>query len=260
MPHISTTNTSLWIYLYRLAEIKAMKTGKVSRLLKQNAIDCVLNKGQSNFTVENEQTVKQSLSNGIETDWKVGDKPFTALCDYMDTCSYQCKPNKDVLETNYDTYNENFISLNIEKIMEKIKEIFKEQYVLEKDKLVRTINYVKEYPLVQIYSALDRLLNDETEIIFDMFGKKGNLINIGNYYLFQPIEIKDKTISIYDRARAIHFKHPKIKVGLPKNINNLLETDKATTTETKEDDDIKKSEKISEKIKELEEKYHCYNL
>ena len=258
--YIDDEYESLDLYLYRLAEIKAMKTGKVSRLLKQNAIDCVLNKGQSNFTVENmNQTVKQSLSNGIETDWKVGDKPFTALCDYMDTCSYQCKPNKDVLEINYDTYNENFISLNIEKIMEKIKEIFKEQYVLEKDKLVRTINYVKEYPLVQIYSALDRLLNDETEIIFDMFGKKGNLINIGNYYLFQPIEIKDQTISIYDRARAIHFKHPKIKVGLPKNINNLLETDKATTTETKEDDDIKISEKISEKksekIKELEEKY-----
>ena len=96
--YIDDEYESLDLYLYRLAEIKAMKTGKVSRLLKQNAIDCVLNKGQTNFTVENmNQTVKQSLSNGIETDWKVGDKPYTALCDYTVSYTHLTLPTKRIV-------------------------------------------------------------------------------------------------------------------------------------------------------------------
>ncbi len=259
--YIDDEYESLDLYLYRLAEIKAMKIGKVSRILKQNSIDCILNKGQTNFTVENmNQTVKQMLSNDIEIDWKVGDKPFTALCDYLDTCSYECSPNKDVLDINYDTYNEDFISLNVEKIIEKIKDVFKEQYVYDKEKLIRIINYVKEYPLVQIYSALDRLLNDESELLTDMFGKKGFLVNIGNYYLFQPIEIKDQSISIYERILPIKFKHQKIKVNLPENINNIL--DSAESKETIEYTDLQETKNtettslpINKLLKDLQEKF-----
>ena len=256
--YIDDEYESLDLYLYRLAEIKAMKIGKVSRILKQNSIDCILNKGQTNFTIENmSQTVKQILSNDIEIDWKVGDKPFTALCDYLDSCSYQCTPDKDILDINYDTYNEDFISLNIEKIMEKIKNIFKDQYVCDKEKLIRTINYVKEYPLVQIYSALDTLLNNENELLTDMFGKKGYLVNIGNYYLFQPIEIKDQSISIYERMTPIKFKHQKIAVNLPKNINNVLESlETKETIESTTNDEIKTTSlPINKLLKDLQDKF-----
>tara|TARA_B100000085_G_scaffold97805_2_gene88845 strand:- start:12404 stop:15844 length:3441 start_codon:yes stop_codon:yes gene_type:complete len=256
--YIDNEYESLDLYLYRLAEIKAMKIGKVSRILKQNSIDCILNKGQTNFTIENmNQVVKQVLSNDIEIDWNVGDKPFTALCDYLDSCSYECLPDKDILDINYDTYNEDFISLNIEKIIEKIKNIFKDQYICDKEKLIRTINYVKEYPLVQIYSALDKLLNNENELLTDMFGKKGFLVNIGNYYLFQPIEIKDETISIYERTMPIKFKHQKIKVNLPKNINNVL--DSLENKETIESDVLEetkdKSLPINKLLKDLQDKF-----
>ena len=238
-----------------------MKIGKVSRILKQNSIDCILNKGQTNFTIENmNQTVKQILSNDVEIDWKVGDKPFTALCDYLDTCSYVCSPDKDILDINYDTYNEDFISLNIEKIIEKIKNIFKDQYVCDKEKLVRTINYVKEYPLVQIYSALDKLLNKENELLTDMFGKKGFLVNVGNYYLFQPIEIQDESISIYERTMPIKFKHQKINVNLPKNINNVLDSiESKESKESKEpvvlEQNNDKLLSINKLLKDLQDKF-----
>ena len=36
------------MYMYRLAERKAMKINEIAEILKQNAIDCVLNKQQLN--------------------------------------------------------------------------------------------------------------------------------------------------------------------------------------------------------------------
>ena len=224
--YIDENVETLDLYLYRLSEIKAMKIGYVSRVLKQTAIDCILNNSQTKLTVDNiNQTVKQNLSNKIQLDWRVGDKPYTALCDYMDTCSFECNPNKEIVDINYNTYNEDFVMLNTEKLVEKIKDIFKDQYVCSKDELIQKINYIRIYPLVQIYSALNRMLNDNTEILTDMFGKKGYLVNIGEYYLFQPIEIINKHISIFERMTPIDFKHSKIIVELPNNVNNAVQYD-----------------------------------
>ena len=224
--YIDNKFETLDLYLYRLSEIKAVKIGAVSRVLKQTAIDCILNNAQTKLTTENiNQTVKQNLSNKIVIDWSVGDKPYTALCDYMDTCTFDCIPNKETLNINYDTYNEDFIMLNTEKLVEKIKDIFKEQYVCSKDELIQKINYIRVYPLVQIYAALNRMLNDNTEILTDMFGKKGYLVNIGEYYLFQPVEIRNKHISIFERMTPIDFKHQKIIIELPPDVNNAVQYD-----------------------------------
>ncbi len=215
---------TLDLYLYRLAEIKALKIGNVSRVLKKTAVDCILNKGQSNFTVENmNQTVKQILSNKLEIKWKVGDKPYTAVCDYLDKCEYECNPTKDITDLNYETYNEDFIMLNTDKIIEKIKDIFREKYVCDKAELIATVNNVKIYPLVQIYSALDKMIEDKTELLTDMIGKKGFLVNVGDYYMFQPIELKNSYISIFERVTPIDFKRQKITVSLPSNIDNVLD-------------------------------------
>ena len=55
---------SVDLYVYRVAENKALQIGKISRVLKQNAVDCILNSGQNNFTVENmNQKIIQTLSN-----------------------------------------------------------------------------------------------------------------------------------------------------------------------------------------------------
>jgi hypothetical protein len=40
------------LYVYRMSEIKAIKIGKVTRLLKQVSVDCVINHGQSLLTAE----------------------------------------------------------------------------------------------------------------------------------------------------------------------------------------------------------------
>ena len=51
------------LYVYRLAEQKSIKIGMVSRVIKENAVDCILNYKQTNFTVEKmNQNIKQELS------------------------------------------------------------------------------------------------------------------------------------------------------------------------------------------------------
>ena len=60
------------------------------------------------------------------------------------------------------------------------------------------INIIKSYPLVQINAALNQLVEDKNEFISDKYGRLGSLVNIGDLYLFQPLELDDKHISVYD--------------------------------------------------------------
>jgi hypothetical protein len=41
------------LYIYRIAEYKAIQIGKVTRLLKETAVDCIINHDQTNFTQKN---------------------------------------------------------------------------------------------------------------------------------------------------------------------------------------------------------------
>jgi hypothetical protein len=225
------------LYVYRLAEYKAIQMGKVSRVLKETAVDCLINHDQTNFTQENieantEKKVKQVLSNGmILNDFKVGDVPFSATCDYMSYCEYKCTPtpNKDVLEVDarQDTYNETFIMMNLEKIFQKIRKLFSDKvdgkFFYKKSDLMHRINTPKTYPIVQIYAALTQLIDDANEQIIDKYGRVGHLINIGDYYLFQPSELNNPGISIFERSVPLNYKHSMVNFEIK---NNLLKPPK----------------------------------
>ena len=214
------------LYVYRVAEFKAIQIGKVTRVLKETAVDCIINHEQTNFTQNNfskqlKEPIKQILSNGMElNNFKIGDAPFSPACDYMAECNYDCRPDKDVdiKDLNKDTYNENFIVVNSEKILQRIRMLMKESYFYKKDVLIRSIRTPKEYPYVQIYSALTQLVEDENEFITDKYGRNGRLVNIGDYYLFQPVELRDKNASIFDRSTPIDFKHEMINFEIKQNI------------------------------------------
>jgi hypothetical protein len=207
------------LYVYRLAEYKAIQMGRVSRVLKETSVDCLINHDQTNFTQENieanaKNDVKQILSNGmVIDDFKVGDVPYSAACDYMVDCEYKCSPDKPLLEENAreDTYNETFIMMNSEKILQKIRKLFSDKidgkFFYKKTDLIHRINTPKPYPVVQIYAALTQMIEDANEPIVDKYGRTGHLINIGEYYLFQPSELRNHNISIFDRSVPIDYKN-----------------------------------------------------
>jgi superfamily II DNA or RNA helicase len=221
------------LYIYRMSELKALKIGKVTRLLKQTAVDCIINHGQTNFTntklkkeEEENKNVKQILSNHhIIEHFEIGDLDDTPTCDFM-KCEFDCLSGIELKDTiklkdiksNVDTYNETFMLVNSDKIIQKIKTLMKIRHFYKKRDLLQMINIPKKYPISQIYAALTQIITDNTEYIIDKWGRTGYLINIGDYYLFQPSELNYKNVSIYDRSVPIDYKHDVIKFEIKNNI------------------------------------------
>ena len=210
------------MYVYRLAEKKSIKIGNVTRILKENAIDCALNK---NVLTDEKLGYNKNivLGNKQKINFSVGDKPFTSVCDYMDNCNYECGINTLTYEPTLYTYNEYYININVDSIILKIKDLYKNSYLYDKIDIIKNVNQTVIYPLVQINSALDKLVNDTSIILFDILDRPGNLVNVGKFYIYQPIGINNKFISMLDRIQPNTFKHNKIRIVLPENIEKVEE-------------------------------------
>ncbi len=211
---LDTEDEAADLYIYRLAEKKALQIGKVTRMLKEISVDCILNIGQNNYTVEKmleipqNQNIEINLSSNKTIQYNIGDKPFTDICDYMDNCSYVCSPNAEIGENDIirDTYTNSFVKMNQERIISRIMQLYREHNVYSRNQLINSINIVKQYPIEQIFSALTYLIENKNEYLVDRYGRLGNLVNKDMYYLFQPIEITDENASMYERTAPIDYK------------------------------------------------------
>jgi len=259
----NTEDEAADLYTYRMAESKAIKIGMVSRVLKENSVDCIINHEQNNYTQEKirkvlKKPIKQILSTGeVINDYFVGITPNSPLCDYMEDCNVHChRPNSVPFDTSTkNTYNNYFILSNSEKLIQKIKLLFKEKFFYSKKTLLQKLNYPKPYPLIQIYSALTYLIEDSTEFLKDMFDRSGRLINIGSYYLFQPLELTDSYISVLDRSIPIPFKHQKINISLNEEYKQIFEK-KTTIIPLLKDQSLEEEEVEGNKIYNIiQEKY-----
>jgi superfamily II DNA or RNA helicase len=210
------------LYVYRLAEKKSMKIGNVTRVLKEVAVDCVLNISQTNFSFSNMDGLKidQMLYDGKAISLEVGDKPYSSMCDYKETCEYKCNnifKDKigdlgDVDEVNYSTYNEEFISANTSLIIQKIKMMFSQKYFYRKSDLISEIKAVTKYSLDEILYALDEIISDGNDIFVDKYKRLGKLVNVADIYMFQPLELLNSQVSMFDRETPVDVKHYDIKI------------------------------------------------
>ena len=226
--------------MYRFSEIKALKIGTVSRALKESSTDCILNMKQNDFTAKNLDTeVELQLSTGDSIQYQLGDKPFTSACDYMKNCNYKCAPSEQHKQTQKQhiklaTFDESFILMNVENIIKLIKQAFRERHFYKKMDLIHFINRVKMYSLLQIHFALTQMIHDNSEYLVDMYGKYGYLVNIGEYYFFQPAELTDPSISIFEKSTPIPFKRDKITLFInPENKKGQGQHEENTNLEEK---------------------------
>ncbi len=244
------------LYLYRLSEFKSVKIGAVSRVLRTSAVDCLLNIQHNTQTAAQlNQVVRQNLSSRKQIDYQVGARPYSALCDYMARCEYTCTPTfsngRPIQEqeelyglgsdsdsddsdsdgdggargrgsdVRLDTFNEKFMSMNLDKIIHKIRELYRDGFFYKKtgpNGIIAHVNAIRQYPVAQINLALTQMVTEPNEYVNDKYGRLGRIINVGDYYLFQPIEITDKRISIHERSTPVPFKHTSIEYPLPGNI------------------------------------------
>jgi len=216
------------VYVYRLAKKKAEQIGRVTRLIKETAVDCLLNIGQTNFTVNrlNQLAQNQRIEIRLSTDEKrmrfqIGDRPYTDICDYMGDCSFQCRPensaqNVDERDLVQDTYSEKYAQVNNPRIIKRIRELFREHHFYNKVELVNRVNVVKQYPIEHIFSALTALIKNKNEFLVDKYGRRGNLVNRGKIYAFQPVEINDEGITVFERSVPIDVKRSFVDMEIPK--------------------------------------------
>jgi hypothetical protein len=184
----------------------------------------------------------------------------------MAKCDYSCRYDKSIDEArlkNEDTYNENFIMNNSEKILQRIRMLMKESFFYIKDNLIASINTPKEYPRTQIFAALTKLIDDNTEFIVDKYGRNGRLINIGEYYLFQPIELQDQNISIFDRSVPIDYKHEMINFEIKEKITKPAVMKKASAAVKEEEIENLEGKKVIDEFNanfEITDKYQKHKL
>lgn len=197
------------------------------------------------------QNINIHISSGSNIQYRIGDNPFTDICDYMDTCHNTCSPMKDIKpeELIQDTYNYDFVKMNNDIIIDKIRNLFREQNIYKKNVLINSINIVKQYPIEQIYNALTYMIYNKNEFIYDKYGRMGNLVNKGEYYTFQPVEITDENASIYEKTAPLEYKREYIQFELPKTKEEMNETNEYETPTIE-----KGSETNDETNNEMEEK------
>jgi hypothetical protein len=260
---------SVDLYVYRYAEKKAIQIGKVTRLLKTIAVDCILNIGQTKFSVNRllENAANQSITIQLsrynqDIPFQIGDRPFSEMCDYMQNCEFVCSPMAHITEADIrmENYNNTFSQTNQDRIIKRIRELFREKMpniddtttylshvYYEREHLINAVTIVKQYPIEQIYSALSTLINNKNEYLIDAYGRTGRLIDKYDkntdtaYYVFQPTEITDENATIYERNTPIEYKRNNITLEIDKS-EKVFKPAKANTQQMdaiKEGDDEK---------------------
>tara|TARA_Y100000389_G_C17463984_1_gene523991 strand:- start:133 stop:3609 length:3477 start_codon:yes stop_codon:yes gene_type:complete len=201
----------------------------VSKVLKQNSIDCNFNK---NVNVnKNFKNIEMINSKNKTIIVNPNDIDYTLDCDY-DVCEYDCEydlsnnPDYKIDETTYNFFNDSISNINIVKIW--IKKLF-EIKILYKYEEIETILLNNDNYLTKdaIYIGLVSLVNNK-ESVYDKFNREGYIINKQLYYIFQPNDIVDDNIPLY--LRELPLKDRLYSISNLYNIklnNNLFTT---TTT------------------------------
>ena len=123
------------------------------------------------------------------TPYKLGDKPYSALCDYMESCSYKCQPEFDITEDNVSdsSYHEDFVNVNIEKILDD-----------NKAQSITSINlknksYIADYMIIASGTS-SRHLQSLSEILVNEL-KKVRLSELDEKENFHVSEVEENLIT-----------------------------------------------------------------
>lgn len=222
-------------YVYRYAETKAVRIGKVTKLLKEVSVDCILNIGQKNFTdaelfkiAENKKIEIQPSSLNKKVSFRVGDKKGTEACDY-DKCDYTCRIDVDMdlekmpFKEVKDTHSLEVMKSNANYLMDKIKNLYRtEKKSFHKDEFKKLLSVNSEDLLFYVLTKLV----DGNETVEDSFGREGRVSNRGEYYIFQPIEVSDSRSNLFENMMPINFRHARLKYKISdKIIKDALQED-----------------------------------
>jgi len=193
------------LYSYRVGFKKAVLIGKVTRLMKQSAIDC--NLSQQAIVIRGEPSVKQEDSQRKNRPAvNINDTPFTAICDWIETCDYTCKPqiNVPTLPMDDSTYDEYSARWRMEQLKQLVREWFTKQPFIQSEDLWNLFAGTKA-PRITVADILKEITNNKSFQVRHE-GINGYIRFCNGYYIFQPNIYADLTIPLAIRVASFPVK------------------------------------------------------
>lgn len=186
---------------YVLSEEKDRANKKVERLLKTISFDC-----------------------SKETSRRLGLDDGSPECDYQD-CDYQCvvRPqNTAVSKTTYDLYLERFEKYDIEYVKSVVQELFSLTFVWKLSDIMNVVQKQESNISEEVvFHTLGNMVKNQT-LVMDMYNREGFVVNMGEFYVFNPTGI-DVNTSMY--GKMFDFATAKNKYSLHEFSKQFLNVD-----------------------------------
>jgi hypothetical protein len=155
----------------------------------------------------------------------------------MEDCNYKCYPEdantKIKTKEINELYDKEQISVNSKQIVEKIKKIFKIENVYHFD-TIKSMEIFKNATKEELYYGLTQLI-EGPETIQDKYGRQGRLVNRGSYYIFQPVEVTNPNISLYESKIPVKTMNEHVRYEI-ENTDENIKTPMFDSDEIKETD------------------------
>ena len=191
------------LYSYRIGFKKAVLVGKVTRIMKIAAIDCNLN--NQAIIIRGQPPITEIDAQGnVRRDVDINDMPFTAICDWIETCDYECKPKINVTSLTIDdsTYDEFAARWRVNRMKERISTLFKEQPYYQSEDLW---NMFTDIPRIAVVDLLTDIV-DNKNFQVSHNNLSGYIRYCNGYYIFQPNVYLDLTIPLSIRVAKFPIK------------------------------------------------------
>lgn len=164
--HASTlpTEETVDLYKYRTAEKKAIYSGLVEKIMKENSIDCYINLHGNLFDdklLYKDINMKNAFGKIVKR--KLSDQPYSRECHYLPKCDYKCNTKKPDSKLK-----ENLFLKDINRVINEI--VLQIEDVLAHHKKIKILHLPKLINLYPKYNdflpiAISKIINDKKIII-----------------------------------------------------------------------------------------------
>jgi len=224
-PEDKTSRETADLYSYRVAFRKAVQVGNVTRALKIRAIDCNLN--HDAIIITGQDSITQIDSKGKErSDVDINDKPFTAICDWNDSCMYECAPKIkiDPLTADDSTYSEFAAKWRESGLKKRFRDLFKDQVFYGSKELWGEV--FSDIPIAARSELFSNVINNKTFKVMHR-GVQGYITQCNGYYVFQPNVYMDLHIPMAIRAAAFPVRRDHFEPVKQEPYEESVESEKA---------------------------------
>lgn len=147
---------SIDLYKYRKSELKGITTGQVELILKENAVDCMLNYDGNSYRQEDyPKSVNVKTSQGKEVQVALYDQPFSRACHYAASCDFKCTTGTSSSDRSLETLQMKHLTKDIEYVAIVGTKLVREHIEISLDELRKYLQISGEAFDIGITKILD---------------------------------------------------------------------------------------------------------